>query len=56
MSIDIKVEDGGSMDLRNVSILPKHYMASQPTRTEVAIFAAVKVSKLNREKTAILRC
>jgi len=27
-----KPEDGGSMDLRNVGILPQHYTASQPIR------------------------
>jgi hypothetical protein len=26
-------EDGGIMVLRNVSVLPQHYMASQPRRT-----------------------
>jgi len=28
-------EDGGNMDLRNVGILPQHYMTSQPRRTRL---------------------
>jgi hypothetical protein len=30
-------EDGGSMDLRNVGILPQHYTASQPRRLRLEI-------------------
>jgi hypothetical protein len=37
-------EDGGSMGLRNVGILPQHYTASQPRRPQ--IFTAVKTSNL----------
>jgi hypothetical protein len=28
----LHIEDGGSMDLRNVGILPQHYTAPQPRR------------------------
>jgi len=28
----LQSEDGGSIDLWNVAILPQHYTASQPTR------------------------
>jgi hypothetical protein len=28
-------EDGGSKDLRNVGILPQHYITSQPRRTRL---------------------
>jgi len=28
-------EDGGSMDIWNVGILPQHYMASQPRRLKM---------------------
>jgi hypothetical protein len=37
-----KIDDGGSMDLRNVGILPQHYAASQPRRPRlksVSLFA-----------------
>jgi hypothetical protein len=30
--LDFHHEDGGSMDLRNVGILPQHYTASEPRR------------------------
>jgi hypothetical protein len=40
----IHFEDGGSMDLRNVDILPQHYTTSQPWRPRN--FAAVKTLKL----------
>jgi len=30
--ISLHPEDGGSLDLRNVGILPQHYTASQPRR------------------------
>jgi len=31
-------EDGGSMDLRNVGILPQHYTASQPQRPRIKFY------------------
>jgi hypothetical protein len=30
--VHLQDEDGGSMDLRNVSVLPERYTASQPGR------------------------
>jgi hypothetical protein len=39
-------EDGGSMHLWNVGILPQHYTASQPWRTR--ILTAVKASNLTQ--------
>jgi len=30
--LDMPLEDGGSMDLRNIGILSQHYTASQPRR------------------------
>jgi hypothetical protein len=32
----LPTEDGGSMDLRNVGILPQHYTTSQPRRPLLA--------------------
>jgi len=34
-------EDGGSMDLWNIGILPQHYMASQPTKPRLAFWKTV---------------
>jgi hypothetical protein len=40
--IYLYLEDGGSMDLRNVSILPKHYAASQPRKPRLENIDAMK--------------
>jgi hypothetical protein len=40
--LNLQDEDGGSMDLRNVGILPQHYTASQPIRPRLEISAPCK--------------
>jgi len=39
-------EDGGSMDLRKIGILPQHHTASQPRRPQPVSITIVKASKL----------
>jgi hypothetical protein len=35
-------EDGGSMDLRNIGILPQHYTMSQPRRPRLETFQVIE--------------
>jgi hypothetical protein len=52
-SLKLHPEDGGSMDLRNVGILPQQYTASH--RVSTRIFTVVKTSNLAKCNAVILK-